>query len=103
MKLLVIVFSCVSYLTYAQGGSHILLKADRVFDGIQMHKDWSVLITGNKIESAGVITNTPPNTTIISLPGATLMPGLIEGHSHLFLHPYNETSWNEQVLNESRT
>lgn len=30
------------------------------------------------------------------------MPGLIEGHAHLFLHPYNETSWNDQVLKESR-
>jgi imidazolonepropionase-like amidohydrolase len=28
------------------------------------------------------------------------MPGMIEGHSHLFLHPYNETSWNDQVLRE---
>jgi imidazolonepropionase-like amidohydrolase len=32
----------------------------------------------------------------------TLLPGLIEGHSHLFLHPYNETSWDDQVLKESR-
>ncbi|MEI9912833.1 MAG: amidohydrolase family protein [Bacteroidota bacterium] len=30
------------------------------------------------------------------------MPGLIEGHSHLFLHPYNETAWDDQVLKESR-
>jgi len=29
------------------------------------------------------------------------MPGMIEGHSHMFLHPYNEASWNEQVTNES--
>ena len=36
----------------------------------------------------------------MALPGATLMPGLIEGHSHLLLHPYNETSWNDQVLRE---
>ena len=35
------------------------------------------------------------------LPGLTLLPGLIEGHSHLLLHPYNETSWTDQVLNES--
>ena len=28
------------------------------------------------------------------------MPGLIEGHSHLFLHPYNETLWDDQVLKE---
>ena len=28
------------------------------------------------------------------------MPGMIEGHSHLFLHPYNETMWDDQVLHE---
>src|SRR6185503_10560270 len=39
---------------------------------------------------------------IIELKGMTLLPGLIEGHSHLFLHPYNETSWDDQVLKESR-
>ena len=37
----------------------------------------------------------------IDLPNETLLPGMIEGHSHLFLHPYNETSWNDQVTNES--
>ena len=36
----------------------------------------------------------------MALPGLTLMPGLIEGHSHLLLHPYNETTWNDQVLRE---
>ncbi|MGH7222219.1 MAG: metal-dependent hydrolase family protein, partial [Gemmataceae bacterium] len=35
------------------------------------------------------------------LPNATLLPGLIEAHSHLFLHPYNEASWEDQVLKES--
>jgi imidazolonepropionase-like amidohydrolase len=34
------------------------------------------------------------------LPGTTLLPGLIEGHGHILLHPYNETSWNDQVLKE---
>ena len=34
------------------------------------------------------------------MPGLTLLPGLIEGHSHLLLHPYNETTWNDQVLRE---
>jgi imidazolonepropionase-like amidohydrolase len=37
---------------------------------------------------------------VVELPGTTLIPGMIEGHSHLLLHPYNETSWDEQVLTE---
>ena len=37
---------------------------------------------------------------VIDLPGTTLMPGLVEAHSHVLLHPYNETSWNDQVAHE---
>src|SRR5262249_18282406 len=31
----------------------------------------------------------------------TLMPGMVEGHAHVLLHPYNETVGNDQVLHES--
>ncbi len=79
-----------------------LLKPDRVFDGEKMHEGWQVLVKNDKIEAAGASINLPPNTQVIELKGTTLLPGLIEGHSHLFLHPYNETSWNDQVLKESR-
>lgn len=68
-----------------------------------MHNGWIVLVHGNKIEAAGDMNfKLPANTRVIELKGATLLPGLIEGHSHLFLHPYNEVSWNDQVLHESR-
>jgi imidazolonepropionase-like amidohydrolase len=87
----------------AQTDSFYLLKPDRVFDGEAMHNNWVVLVKGNKIEAAGgMMFKLPANTRVIELKGATLLPGLIEGHSHLFLHPYNETSWNDQVLKESR-
>lgn len=79
-----------------------MLKADRVFDGENMHQNWQVLVKNNVIEDVGSIEEWPANTETINLPGTTLMPGMIEGHSHLFLHPYNETSWNNQVLKESR-
>lgn len=86
-----------------QSDKYILLKPARVFDGETMHENWVVLIRNNKIEQAGSMTfKLPASTQIIELPGATLLPGLIEGHSHLFLHPYNETSWDDQVLKESR-
>ncbi len=88
---------------FAQNDSLYLLKPEQVFDGETMHKGWVVLVKGNKIEAIGEMTfKLPAQTKVIALPGTTLMPGLIEGHSHLFLHPYNEVSWNDQVLKESR-
>jgi imidazolonepropionase-like amidohydrolase len=96
-------FLFISFFASAQSDSMYLLKPAQVFDGEMMHKDWVVLVNGNKIEAAGPMTfKLPANTRIIELKGATILPGLIEGHSHLFLHPYNETSWNDQVLKESR-
>jgi imidazolonepropionase-like amidohydrolase len=86
-----------------QPDKYILLKPDRVFDGEAMHNDWVVLVKNNMIEQAGAMSfKLPAGTEIIELKGKTLLPGLIEGHSHLFLHPYNETSWDDQVLKESR-
>ena len=80
-----------------------VLKPARVFDGIdpKPHEGWIVVVRGERIEAAGSSAATPPDATVIDLPGDTLMPGLIEGHSHLFLHPYNETPWDDQVLHES--
>ncbi|MBD0278334.1 MAG: amidohydrolase family protein [Flavisolibacter sp.] len=104
MKVLFLLSFIISALiSMAQNDSFYLLKPDRVFDGEQMHPNWVVLVRGNKIEAAGSMNfKLPANTRIIELKGATLLPGLIEGHSHLFLHPYNETAWNDQVLKESR-
>jgi imidazolonepropionase-like amidohydrolase len=80
-----------------------LLVPDRVFDGEELHSDWVVLVEGNTITYAGTTNEftRPVNTKEIRLAGTTLMPGIIEGHSHLLLHPYNETDWNDQVLKES--
>ncbi len=82
-----------------------LLKPARVFDGesAQLHQNWSILVRGNKIESVGpsASLNAPAGAKVIDLPGLTLMPGLIEAHSHVLLHPYTETVWNDQVARES--
>ncbi len=79
-----------------------VLQPDRVFDGETMHAGWVVVVRGDRIIAAGppATTNAPGGARTIALPNTTLMPGLIEGHSHLLLHPYNETSWNDQVLRE---
>lgn len=96
-------FLLFPFLASAQTDSFYLLKPDRVFDGENMHNNWVVLVHNNKIEQVGDMNfKLPANTRVIELKGATVLPGLIEGHSHLFLHPYNEVSWNDQVLKESR-
>ncbi|RIJ42416.1 metal-dependent hydrolase family protein [Pontibacter oryzae] len=82
--------------------TYYLLKPKRVFDGEKMQEQWQVLVKNDKIEAVGLQINAPVGTVIHELPGTTLLPGLIEGHSHLLLHPYDETSWNDQVLRESR-
>jgi imidazolonepropionase-like amidohydrolase len=84
--------------------SSVLLRPARVFDGAgeQAHEGWVVLVTGRDIAAVGPAerVSVPAGARAIDLPGMTLLPGLIDAHSHLFLHPYNETLWNDQVLKE---
>ncbi|MDQ6736385.1 MAG: amidohydrolase family protein [Gemmatimonadota bacterium] len=82
----------------------MLLVPDRVFDapaGVE-RAGWVVLVRGDRIAAAGPRSGVvvPAGTREMMLPGTTLIPGLIEAHSHMMLHPYNETSWNDQVLKE---
>jgi imidazolonepropionase-like amidohydrolase len=82
-----------------------LLVPARVWEGTVAapRAGWAVLVRADRIEAVGPRGQLaiPAGTTTIDLPGTTLIPGLIEGHSHLLLHPYNETSWDDQVLRES--
>ena len=82
-----------------------LLKPVHVFDGeaAQLHDGWVVLVRGEKIEAVGPASEIkiPADAKVIELPGLTLMPGLIEAHSHILLHPYSETPWNDQVAHEA--
>ena len=82
-----------------------LLRPQQVFDATseQAHPGWVVLVTGNRIVAVGPAASvaSPAGAHTVDLAGMTLMPGLIEAHTHIFLHAYNETLWNDQVLKES--
>ncbi|MGH9392430.1 MAG: amidohydrolase family protein, partial [Vicinamibacteria bacterium] len=82
-----------------------VLEPTRVFDGESLHSGWRVVVRGERIESAGPSNEVaaPPDAVRIDLEGATLLPGLIEAHSHVLLHAYDEASWNDQVLKEPRS
>ncbi|MFT4033819.1 MAG: amidohydrolase family protein [Siphonobacter sp.] len=94
-------FFLISTCGWSQTATSYLLIPDQVFDGTELHTNWQVLVIGNKIEAVGKDLKRPSGVQVIELKNQTLLPGLIEGHSHLFLHPYNETSWDDQVLKES--
>ena len=78
-----------------------VLKPARVFDGETMHEGWAVRVKGERIDAVGVEAGVAAaGATVINLPGTTLTPGLVEGHSHILLHAYSEASWESQVSRE---
>ena len=89
----------------AAPGPSYLLKPARVFDAAssRTREGVVVLVTGHHIAAVGAPDDVrvPPGTAVVDLPGTTLLPGLIDAHSHVFLHPYNETPWNDQVMKET--
>lgn len=100
-----IALTLLPFLLFAQEPSTpIALKAARLFDaeaGV-MRSDRIVIVIGEKITAIQNANEPlPANAKLINLGDATLLPGLIDAHSHLLLHPYNEASWNDQVLKES--
>src|SRR4051812_22439799 len=105
MRVLSLLLICVS-IAAAQAAppkpdTLYLLKPAHIFDGesAELRNGWAVLVRGEKIEAIGPLSDikVPTGTKAIELPGMTLMPGLIEAHSHVLLHPYTETVWNDQV------
>ncbi|HEX8091649.1 MAG TPA: amidohydrolase family protein [Blastocatellia bacterium] len=84
--------------------SAYLLRPARIFDGesAELHTNWALVVRGDHIESVGPASEikAPADAKVIEMSGVTLMPGLIDAHSHVLLHPYSETSWNDQVARE---
>jgi imidazolonepropionase-like amidohydrolase len=104
----VVLVLLIQVIAFAQGApAHkpdevTVLRPARVFDGDAMHEGWAVRVQGERIQAVGPAASVAaPGATVVELAGKTLLPGLVEGHSHVLLHPYDETSWNDQVLHES--
>jgi len=79
----------------------IVLRPARVFDGDVLREGWGVRVKSDRIDAVGPAEAiAAAGAMVIDLPGTTLTPGLVEGHSHVLLHPYNETTWENQVARE---
>jgi imidazolonepropionase-like amidohydrolase len=84
----------------AAGDAITILKPARVWDGDAMHEGWNVRVKGERIDAVGPEAAAAAGARVIDLPGTTLTPGFVEGHSHILLHAYSETSWTDQVSRE---
>jgi imidazolonepropionase-like amidohydrolase len=102
--------AALSLLACAVPGAHaadqrpMLLTPDKVWTGDGApHVGWSVLVAQGRIQGVGPAASLPVPADVdrIPLPGKTLIPGLIDLHSHVLLHPYNETTWDDQVIKEA--
>jgi imidazolonepropionase-like amidohydrolase len=94
----------LSLLAQAAPPRPVLLTAERVWTGDgPAQRGWAVLVANGRIEAVGPVSGiqAPPDAERIDLPGKTLLPGLMDLHSHVLLHPYNETSWDDQVMKEA--
>ena len=105
--LFLVATSLVALVTGTSASSQvILLRPSRVYDGTstEVHADWVVMVRGEKIEAVGPASEVkvPEAARVIDLSGTTLLPGLIDAHTHVLLHPYNESLWNDQVLKEAQ-
>jgi len=100
---LLLQLSLISIFLFGQTPTKYYLTADRVFDGETIHQGWAVITEGDKIIAVGPKDKIkePAGAVKINFPNSTLTPGLIEGHSHLLLYPYNITDWDTQVLKET--
>ncbi|HEX4595583.1 MAG TPA: amidohydrolase family protein [Bryobacteraceae bacterium] len=97
----VLLLSAFCAQTWAQPDATIVLKSAQIFDGAAMHEGWAVRVKGDRIEAAGPAAGMDTSgAKVVDLGAATLMPGLVEGHSHVLLHAYSEVSWNDQVEHE---
>ena len=104
MRALLMSLSLLASLAHAAEPRPVLLTADRVWTGEgEAHKGWAVLVAQGRIQAVGPAASiaAPADAERIDLPGKTLIPGLIDLHSHVLLHPYNETSWDDQVMKEA--
>ena len=94
------VFACAQ-----ESDRPLLLTGAKVLDrnGERLLSDRVVLIEANRIKEVSTMQddNGLAEATRVDLSELTLLPGLIDLHSHLLLHPYDEASWNDQVLKES--
>jgi imidazolonepropionase-like amidohydrolase len=78
-------------------GGHVLDRRGEAW------QDAAILVSGGRIVAIGAPGSLPNASTAqrLDVTGLWIVPGLIDLHTHFLLHPYDEASWDQQVLGEA--
>lgn len=89
-------FLCLAAMTLQ--GQTTFVRAARLFDGTSetLRANVTVVIEGSRI--VRIVDSAPANAEVIDLGDVTLMPGLIDAHTHIALHPGD---YDAQILRET--
>jgi len=89
----------------ALGADRLVLTGARVLapEGDRWLAGQAVVVEDGRVAAITPAESLGPaaDTQVLDLNGLSLIPGLIDLHTHLLLHPYDETTWADQVLRES--
>lgn len=98
-----LLFVPLSAHTQPADSGEIVIQTGTLFDGEAIRENWVIHVKEGMISYAGPASeySFPGNVHTLDLSDQFVMPGMIDAHTHVLLHPYDETSWNDQVLIES--
>jgi len=103
--LILLVVAIAATAAYAADSPEVYVRAGKLLDvrSGKMLTDQVIVIRGERIERVGAAAEirVPQGATVVDLSGATVLPGLIDAHTHIFLTGEDNGRYDEQLLKES--
>ena len=76
----------------AAGPAPVALRCGALLDprSGRLERDAVIVVRGDRVAQVGAAANVPAGATVVDLRGYTVLPGLIDGHTHVLLQPEDE-------------
>ncbi len=98
-SMIILSFISLVFVAHSQTSETIAIKCGKLFDGKsdKLRENQVIVIQDNRITAVGASVQVPSGAKVINLGTATVLPGLIDAHTHMYLH---NGDYNDQLLKE---